>query len=111
MIGPSIPTPSSSNTLPEDDDYVPELPPDLIAAQHSAPKRAVGPTMPSMRPRDDDDDSDDDDVGPMPLPSAYSNSQHEEQDGVSEFLEREKRRKEAIEVCVLHVWWCWADQD
>lgn len=99
-IGPEIPQQSSSkpdlDSEEDEDDYVPALPPDLVA-QRTSQKRIQGPTLPSMAPRDEEDD-DDDDVGPMPLPSAYLNSLQEEQDGVTEFLEREKRRKEAIEV-------------
>ena len=121
MIGPAIPNPESSSSPPvglsigpqipqhlqsqpdlageddDEDDYVPALPPDLIA-QRTSTKRVLGPTLPSMTSRDEADE-DEDDVGPMPLPSAYLNSlQEEEKDGVTEFLEREQRRKKAIEV-------------
>lgn len=118
MIGPTIPGPSTAGPsigpqIPaskplapdsdDEDDYVPELPPHL-AAQRSTQtqKRVVGPTLPSLRPQAYDDDEDEDDVGPMPLPS-YLNSQPEEQDGVTEFLEREKRRKKAIEVSYYYL--------
>jgi hypothetical protein len=61
----------------------------------------LGPTLPrsaTARSDDEEDDYSDDDVGPMPLPPAYTSSLHEEQDGVREFIEREKRRKQAVEV-------------
>ena len=44
------------------------------------------------------DDSDDEDVGPMPLPAGYA---VEEKDGVTEFLEKEERRRKQIEVRFL----------
>lgn len=111
MIGPAIPTagPSIGPQVPaskppppdsdDEDDYVPELPPNFVA-QRTTQKRVVGPTLPSSRPEAYEDEEDEDDVGPMPLPS-YLNSQPEEQDGVTEFLEREKRRKKAIEVSMI----------
>jgi hypothetical protein len=82
----------------DEDDYTPALPPDLIA-QRASQKRVQGPTLPSAAVPNDYDEDDEDDIGPMPLPPAYSNL-HQEEDGVAEFLEREKRRKKAIEVRV-----------
>ena len=80
----------------EEDDYVPELPPDLAAQRTAQRARVLGPSLPSAA-QNSYDDSDDDDVGPMPLP-AHLNSQQEEKSAVEEFLEREKRRQQAIEV-------------
>jgi len=100
-IGPQIPTGYSAEEPAEeeeeDDDYVPELPPDLAAERTAQKARVLGPSLPSVA-QNSYDDSDDDDVGPMPLP-AYLSSQQEEKSAVDEFLEREKRRKQAIEVC------------
>ena len=90
-----------------EDDYVPELPPDLAAA-HSGPsesaappaaiKQVQGPALPpGLRRRryaGDSDDSDDD-YGPMPLPAGM---QLEETDGVREFLEKEEQRRKHVEV-------------
>ena len=82
----------------DEDDYVPELPPDLAAARGgssaSTSRRVQGPSFPSGPPRPTYD-SDDDDVGPMPLPAGYA---FEEKDGVTEFLEREERRRKQAEV-------------
>lgn len=83
----------------DEDDYVPELPPDLAAArskQEISGKRVQGPSFPSVLPRSHyDDDGSDEDVGPMPLPGGVV---LEEKDGVTEFLEKEERRRKQIEV-------------
>jgi len=86
----------------EEDDYVPELPPDLVAQRTAQKARILGPSLPSAAQNnydydyDDSDDDDDDDVGPMPLP-AHLSSRQQEKSAVEEFLEREKRRQQAIE--------------
>jgi hypothetical protein len=84
----------------DDDDYMPALPPDLDrfrpSAHPAAPKRVLGPSFPSIGGRASyADDHDDNDVGPMPLPEGY---EVEEKDGVTEFLEKEERRRKQIEV-------------
>ena len=116
MIGPPVPdsvnrstTPEAGPSIPpnyavgapaeeeeEEDDYVPELPPDLVAQRAAQKTRVLGPSLPSVV-QDSYDDSDDEDVGPMPLP-AHLGSQQQEKSAVEEFLEKEKRRKKAIEV-------------
>ena len=100
-IGPQIPTERSAKTPvqeEEEDDYVPELPPDLAAQRTAQKARVLGPSLPSVTQNSyDDSEGDDDDVGPMPLP-AYLSSRQEEKSAVEEFLEREKRRQQAIEV-------------
>ena len=120
VIGPAIPDAARPSTRPEagpsvglqiptdyavvnpveeeedDDDYVPELPPDLAAQRTAQKARILGPSLPSAA-RDTYDDSDDDDVGPMPLP-AHLSSQRQEKSAVEEFLDREKRRQQAMEV-------------
>ena len=98
-VGPSIPqVQNKEEEEGDEDDYVPELPPDLAAARGgssaSTSKRVQGPSFPSGPPRPTYD-SDDDDVGPMPLPAGYA---FEEKDGVTEFLEREERRRKQAEV-------------
>src|SRR5882757_1966871 len=80
----------------EEDDYVPELPPDLAAQRAAQKGRVSGPSLPPAA-QDSYDDSDDEDVGPMPLP-AHLSSQQLEKSAVEEFLEREKRRRQAMEV-------------
>jgi hypothetical protein len=80
----------------EEDDYVPELPPDLAAQRTAQKARILGPSLPSAA-QNSSDDSDDEDVGPMPLP-AHLSSQQQEKSAVDEFLEREKRRQQAMEV-------------
>ncbi|KZP26086.1 hypothetical protein FIBSPDRAFT_679698, partial [Athelia psychrophila] len=94
-VGPAIPAhilagPSAQNRDAEesddDDDYGPSLPPDIIAARAPAPTRVIGPSFPP----DSDSGSD---VGPQPLPAGMSFA---ESDGVSEFMEREERRRAQI---------------
>jgi cytochrome c1 len=93
----------------DEDDYAPMLPPDLAALRdggavpNSAPKRAVGPAMPPtyVQHFDEDgggDDDDDDDVGPRPLPAGLN---MQKKDAVAEFMEREERRRKAVEVCTI----------
>lgn len=123
MIGPAIPDSTKRSTTPEagpsvgpqiptnymvenpmeeeeeeeeEDDYVPELPPDLAAQRTAQKARVLGPSLPSVA-QHDYDYSDDEDVGPMPLPAHLSYRQ-QEKSAVEEFLEREKRRQQAIEV-------------
>lgn len=120
MIGPAIPDQAKRSITPdagpsirpqvpqeytvekpteeeeEEDDYVPELPPDLVAQRAAQKTRVLGPSLPPSA-QDSYDDSDDEDVGPMPLP-AHLSSQHQEKSAVDEFLEKEKRRKQAVEV-------------
>jgi hypothetical protein len=80
----------------EEEDYIPELPPDLIAQRAAQKARVLGPSL--LPPvQNDYDDSDDEDVGPMPLP-AHLISRQQEKSAVEEFLEKEKRRKQAMEV-------------
>lgn len=105
-IGPALPAgpqlPAREPPAEEDedeDDYMPELPPDLAAARERAPpeasKRKVhGPSFPSGPAYDDDDDE----VGPMPLPGGFV---VEEKDGVTEFLEKEEKRRKQVEVSHL----------
>ena len=105
-IGPAIPPELLSRTHEsaaadeedDEDDYMPALPPDLsrteISATSGPPKKVLGPSFPTFSNRRDDDD-DDDDVGPMPLPAGYVLP---EKDGVTEFLEKEERRRKQVEV-------------
>ena len=102
LVGQQIPTEYSDKQLvdeeeEEEDDYVPELPPDLAAQRTVQKARVLGPSLPSAV-QNGYDDSDDEDLGPMPLP-AYLSSQQQEKSVVEEFLEREKRRQQAMEVC------------
>ena len=104
-VGPQISTdytvkkPVEEAEEEEEDDYVPALPPDLVAQRTAQKARVLGPSFPSVAQNsyDDSDDDDDDDVGPMPLPAHLGSQQHEKS-GVEEFLEREKRRQQAMEV-------------
>ncbi|KDQ51406.1 hypothetical protein JAAARDRAFT_62609 [Jaapia argillacea MUCL 33604] len=100
--GPSIPTRSDQDEEDDDDDYMPSLPPDLLAARttssstsqskspaqpssSSSHKKVIGPSFPPPRYQDDSDDE----IGPAPLPAGY----RIEDDAVTEFIEREQRRK------------------
>ncbi|KAG9098224.1 hypothetical protein FRC07_010677, partial [Ceratobasidium sp. 392] len=83
----------------DEDAFLPALPPDLPGptttnpALAPAPTKQIGPTFPSRPPPDSDSD---DDYGPMPLPAGVDSS-YDENDGVREFMEREKRREQQIE--------------
>ncbi|GAB1525973.1 hypothetical protein RhiTH_009139 [Rhizoctonia solani] len=78
----------------DDDAFMPALPPDIAGTSKPTP-RQIGPTLPSRPPPDDSES--DDDYGPMPLPAGLSSN--DDNDGVREFIEREKRRQENIEAC------------
>lgn len=112
VVGPQIPSDLLKQDEEEDeDDYVPELPPDMVAGRSAGPstnatstsKRVVGPSMPSYPPTYDprhhasysDDDDDDDDFGPKPLPAGV---RHVEFDPVKQFMEKEEKRRKEIEV-------------
>ncbi|TFY60981.1 hypothetical protein EVJ58_g4804 [Rhodofomes roseus] len=117
-VGPMIPPGAAFRSQPlkpqhppqdeseEEDDYVPALPPDMLASRGAGPtsgakttenKRVVGPALPphlAGRKTFYDEDEDDDDYGPAPLPSGFASK---EKSGVEEFLEREERRKKQLE--------------
>jgi hypothetical protein len=120
-IGPQAPTSvlDSTPTLVQsagddsDDDYTPALPPGIIlgasapsvsasAAARAYPtvssRKPVGPSLPPHLAQANDDDSDED-VGPQPLHVGPSSSN---KDAVSEFREREERRRKAAEVGYKH---------
>ncbi|KAG6865827.1 hypothetical protein C0991_011446 [Blastosporella zonata] len=119
IVGPEIPPALLKQQSAEDDDeddYVPELPPHLLASRSTGPsapstsssrsneeKRVSGPSMPAYPPIYDpkyhsayheDDDDDDDDFGPKPLPAGV---QHAQSNAVQEFMEREERRRKEAE--------------
>ncbi|KAG6894563.1 hypothetical protein C0993_011223 [Termitomyces sp. T159_Od127] len=118
VVGPQIPSELLNRHADADDededDYVPELPPDLKTACSGTPtvpavartvsqeeKRVSGPSLPSYPPIYDpkyhaayNEDEDDDDVGPKPLPAGVK---HAETDAVQEFMEREERRRKVAE--------------
>lgn len=92
----------------DDDCFAPALPPDLAVRRPQAGPAlpsTVGPNLPpsvnafgpstSSVPADDDSD---DEYGPMPPPAGAEAP--EEEDGVKEFVEREKRRQQKLEVCL-----------
>ena len=80
----------------EEEDYVPALPPDMIATRSAGPSNSdtptskyigvSGPTLIPSSSRYSDDDDDDDDVGPKPLPPGM---RHVKTDAVKEFMEKE----------------------
>ncbi|KAJ1310718.1 hypothetical protein OPQ81_009241 [Rhizoctonia solani] len=99
VAGPAIPEhllkrcePTTQQEEEDDDAFMPALPPDLTGPPKPAP-RQLGPTLPSRPPPEDSES--DDDYGPMPLPEGASSN--EDNDGVKEFLERERKREENIE--------------
>jgi len=103
-IGPSIPSivpaqpsgpafPQDEEDEEEEDDYTPALPPKLLASR-SASKRVHGPSFPPSAAQGFGGEDSDEDVGPMPLPAGFSLP---ETDAVSEFLEKEERRRKHVE--------------
>lgn len=119
-VGPQIPsellnTQTADADDEDEDDYVPELPPDLKTIRSATPsvstvvrtvsyeeKRVSGPSLPSYPPIYDpkyhaayNEDDDDDDFGPKPLPAGVK---HAETNAVQEFMEREERRRKVAEV-------------
>jgi len=114
QVGPQIPPQALGSRQPIDnededgeEDYIPSLPPDLIAersrlkaSSSSLPTNLLaGPSMApsylaSNSSRLSDGDSDDD-IGPKPLPAGIS---FQNTDGVQEFMLREERRQKQIEV-------------
>lgn len=123
--GPSVPAgPALPVDKDEEDDYVPALPPHLLAARQArasssgVEKKAAGPSIgPSVGPSIGpglpiaeparpssvsgpsflgDDDSDDEVIGPVPVPTA-GEEEDEAQAAVREFLEREERRRKQAE--------------
>lgn len=113
-VGPTMPPnllapkaqPEATEDEDDEDDYMPALPPDFDSARRAQPsasstsgRKIQGPALPPSLARgryvDDDEDDEDDDIGPMPLPVGYA---VKEKDGVTEFLEKEERRRKQIEV-------------
>ncbi|KIY52879.1 hypothetical protein FISHEDRAFT_34199 [Fistulina hepatica ATCC 64428] len=101
---------ATPDTSDDEDDYAPELPPDMLAAPSkrptsttisppaavpSATKKAIGPSMPTPADLDNDSGDSDDDIGPMPAPVAAS--EHDESDAVRKFMEIEEHRRKEIE--------------
>jgi hypothetical protein len=96
MIGPTLPPhlrrdksekAENNDSDGDEDAYGPALPP-ALAASRAQPVPAPEPTV--------DDESSDDEIGPRP--PAPSTSRQAPDDGIREFLERERRRKELAEV-------------
>jgi len=123
--GPSIGPPISAQTTPavpiapppvppvpryeeeeDEDDYVPELPPDLAAARAKPasggpPRRTIGPAWggPFRREEEEEEESEDE-IGPAPPPppGAGSSDARAREDAVTEFMQKEELRRQAIEV-------------
>jgi hypothetical protein len=125
--GPSIGPPISAQTTPapvtiapppvppvpryeeeeDEDDYVPELPPDLAAARAKPaaggpPRRTIGPAWGPFR-REEEEEESEDEIGPAPPPpplhaGAGSSDARAREDAVTEFMQKEELRRQAIEV-------------
>lgn len=124
--GPLAPTgPALPVDEEEGDDYVPALPPHLLAARQARASSSgvekksvnlsigpsvspsIGATLPTAGPArsssisgpsfPEDDDSDDEVIGPVPVPTAGEEEEDEAQAAVREFLEREERRRKQAE--------------
>lgn len=115
MIGPTLPPhlrkdaadqqerAEDDNDDAEEDAYGPALPPSLAArrGKPSAPAPVPSPPRQEVHKHVEDDESSDDEIGPRP--PAPSTSRRAADDGVREFLERERRRKELAEVCNSYI--------
>jgi len=111
-VGPQIP-PELLNQVHDDeeeeDDYVPALPPDMVATRSAGPSasgtsasryaRVPGPAQSPYDSKHYSDDDDDDDVGPKPLPPGIK---HAETDAVREFMKSEEKRRKELEVSQVH---------
>ena len=103
---------SSSTTVYDEDDVGPRLEPELSKDEDrpsefhsfsgdSQGKRVSGPSIPLVY---DSDGSDDDDIGPKPL---QPGTQHKQPDAVRDFMEKEEKRRKAIEVIRIPVWFAY----
>jgi ribosomal protein L12E/L44/L45/RPP1/RPP2 len=96
----------------DEDAYAPALPPELVAARanptgpppppsSSLSRRPIGPTRGPVRREEEEEESeseDDDEIGPAPLPPMGSSSLHAREDAVTEFMQKEAQRRQAVEV-------------
>jgi hypothetical protein len=106
-IGPEIPSELLEQEQDDDDeeeeDYLPALPPDMVATRSAGPYAGPSTSIVSRPPPAHSlynsihysDDDDDDDVGPKPLPPGVT---HAETDAVREFMEKEEKRRKELEV-------------
>lgn len=129
-VGPHIPPELLAQAQSDDEeDYVPALPPDMIASRSAGPSNSSNstskhlgismlvPVTSSYDSRHYSDDEDDEDVGPKPLPSGMK---HVKTDAVKEFMEKEEKRRKELEVrkysgsailCMKQVSGSWKTED
>lgn len=81
--------PSSTAESHDEDDVEPRLGPEYAQA-----KRVTGPSVIACTPTHELDDSDDD-IGPKPL---QPGTQQNQPDAVRDFMEKEEKRRKALEV-------------
>lgn len=103
-IGPEIPFELLKQEQDDDEeDYLPALPPDMVATRSAGPSVAgpsasvasKPPPVPFYDSTHYSDEDDDEDVGPKPLPPGVT---HAETDAVREFMEKEEKRRKELEV-------------
>jgi hypothetical protein len=91
----------------EDDDYAPQLPPDLAAARANAfgtKRRTLGPARGPL-PREEEEEESEDEIGPAPPPlQADAGPSAAREDAITEFMQKEAQRRQAIEVRFVHTW-------
>ncbi len=83
------------------DEYAPELPPELAAARANPsggpPRRAIGPPWGPLR-REEEEEESEDEIGPAPPPARHACASDAREDAVTEFMQKEAQRRQAIEV-------------
>ena len=83
------------------DEYAPELPPELAAARANpsggTPRRAIGPPWGPLR-REEEEEESEDEIGPAPPPARHARASDAREDAVTEFMQKEAQRRQAIEV-------------
>jgi hypothetical protein len=95
----------------EDDGYAPELPPELAAARANPsgappqpPRRTMGPAWGPLRREEEEEESEEEEeVGPPPPPPPGAGSSlAAREDAVTEFMQKEAQRRQAVEVRRRH---------
>src|SRR6266850_3580311 len=116
IIPPTLPVPRYEEEEEEDEDededdgYAPELPPELAAARANpsgAPpqplRRTMGPSWGPLRREEEEEESEEEEIGPAPPPPPGAGSSlAAREDAVTEFMQKETQRRQAVEVRRRH---------
>ena len=107
IITPPLPVPryeeEEEEEEEEEDYYAPQLPPDLAAARANASgpqRRTLGPARGPL-PCEEEEEESEDEIGPAPPPPpihAGAGRSDPREDAITEFLQKEALRRQAVEV-------------